>query len=157
MRDFIAVNGNIQIRWSREYKMKNIYDKIGHSKINWEDAMKREMDLCRTILLEVEEKGNPELLMDFQIKNYTLGQIGYHIQLLQQAKLINAKIVLGSSGRNWLIYGLTWDGHEFLDVARNETFWEKAKDTLANKGAPFTLVILKEILENMIRQYLGLK
>lgn len=137
--------------------MDSIYGKIEHPNIfNWRDAMKREMDLCRKILLEVEEKGNPGLLMDFYIESYTLEQISYHIQLLQQAKLVDTEIVLGSSGKHWLIYGLTWDGHEFLDAARNDTFWEKAKDIFVNKGAPFSFDVLKEILVKMIRQGLGL-
>ena len=53
----------------------------------------------------------------------------------------------------WEAKSLTWDGHEFLDSARNETLWRKAKEELKKTGN-FSFQILGEMLLSLARNQL---
>ena len=46
-------------------------------------------------------------------------------KLLYQAGLIDAENDSGADDFEWIPISLTWQGHEFLDVARNDTVWKK--------------------------------
>ncbi|MBV9852527.1 MAG: DUF2513 domain-containing protein [Armatimonadetes bacterium] len=55
-------------------------------------------------------------------------ELAYHVKLLSQAGLIDVKHwQTGDGNEVWLPKTLTWQGHEFLDAARNDTTWNKAK------------------------------
>ncbi|MGO8839441.1 MAG: DUF2513 domain-containing protein [Limisphaerales bacterium] len=47
---------------------------------------------------------------------------------------------------------LTWAGHDFLDAARNDTIWNKAKDEFLKPGISWTFSILFEWLKQEARQ-----
>lgn len=141
--------------------MPNKCDSLEHpSNINWEDAMKRDLDFIRTILLKVEEVGNPGLTghqIESLFQGNSIEEISYHLELLRESRLINGERVINSSNIHWIIYGLTWDGHEFLDAARNNSIWEKAKDIFVHSGGSLTLNALLQILFDLVRQQVGLK
>jgi len=50
----------------------------------------------------------------------------------------------------------TWAGHEFLDAARNDTIWHKAGERIKKSGVDVTLSLLKEILNQLLKQSLNL-
>ena len=50
---------------------------------------------------------------------------------------------------------MTWSGHDFLDAARDETLWKKAKHTVMKPAASFTFEIVKEWLKAEIRSRFG--
>jgi len=50
---------------------------------------------------------------------------------------------------------MTWSGHDFLDAARDETLWKKAKQTVMKPAASFTFEIVREWLKNEIRARFG--
>lgn len=53
--------------------------------------MKRDMDLVRLILLEIEKSTeDPRSEIRLQIPNYTFEQISYHVMILHEAGLIEA-------------------------------------------------------------------
>jgi hypothetical protein len=45
---------------------------------------------------------------------------------------------------------LTYAGHEFLDSARSDTVWNKAKEKLLSTSGTITLEALKVLLPKMI-------
>lgn len=55
---------------------------------------------------------------------------------------------------------LTWEGHEFLDKIREDTIWNKTKDTIVDKGLPFAFDIVKsastEIITGVVTGVVGL-
>lgn len=55
---------------------------------------------------------------------------------------------------------LTWEGHEFLDKIREDTIWNKTKDTIVDKGLPFVFDIVKsastEIITGVVTGVVGL-
>lgn len=133
--------------------MKSSCDKI-ISSLNdeWGDAMKRDMDLVRAILLRVEEMGDPG--MDIPalfplIENHSSQEIYYHIQLLQQAGFLNADFPLQ-------ITGITWTGHEFIEAAKDNGRWEKAKDTVITKVGSVIFDTLFQVLMQLARKEIGI-
>jgi hypothetical protein len=120
--------------------------------------MKRDMDFIRTILLKIEELGNPGLdsiVIESLFQDYSVEQINYHLKLLQQSGLIDAHPAMGSSNINWAVYGLTWNGHEFLALAQNNTIWEKAKHVVIEKIGSLGLDILSKIMFEQGMKLLG--
>ena len=112
--------------------------------------MKRDMDLCRRILLEVESDQDGEFSF---VDEYDPAVVNGHIRLLDDAGLIDTS---GSGNVRWVVSGLTWAGHDFLDAARDEGRWTKAKERLADAGVGTSLTLLKEVLENLARKALSL-
>ncbi|REG83640.1 DUF2513 domain-containing protein [Marinomonas pollencensis] len=111
--------------------------------------MKRDMDLARKILLAVEEKDDHVIPFVPAIENYDKKQINYHIQLLDQAGLVESKSSSTlADGTKWSIKSLTFSGHDFLDASRNDTIWSKAKESIKSKGLSLTLDLLKMALND---------
>ena len=52
------------------------------------DEMKRDMDLCRKILLSVEARESTIDIAWVDLKDYTDGQIGHHAKLLADGGLL---------------------------------------------------------------------
>jgi hypothetical protein len=94
--------------------------------------MKRDMDLIRKILLAIEAHpfyGKWNVPLDFG--DFPEELVDYHLKLLSEANLIEAKVRIGS--KRWVINGLTWAGHEFLDASRDDSRWESVKRLLLEK------------------------
>jgi len=108
--------------------------------------MKRDINLVREILIELEKRTFDQEFSDLVIEGHNSEEIMYHVKLLYEAKLIHAEDMSGTSDRYFLPGSLTWDGHEFLELARNETRWNKAKDIMKNQVGGFIFDILKELL-----------
>jgi Hypothetical protein (DUF2513) len=110
--------------------------------------MKRDMDLVRQILREIEDAPYTGDAVGFSIPNCTDEQLQYHLQLLHEAGLIDGMDASTLDGLAFLPTRLTWQGHEFLEASRDDGMWEKAK-TLALKtvgGLSFDVLVfaLKE-------------
>jgi hypothetical protein len=109
------------------------------------------MDLVRKILLAVEESAVKPRVPE--IDGYTSEEIAYHSRLLLDAGLITAFDASSHDGETYLITGLTWAGHDFLDASRNDTIWNKAKDVIKSKGGAFTFEILKSLLTKLLSEH----
>ena len=117
--------------------------------------MKRDMDLIRAILLNVEQQGPPEGWCDVQLPGHTEEKISYHVMLLRDAGLIEAVDLSSHDGICWRPKRLTYEGHEFLDAARNDTFWTKAKATVIEKTGSLSMEAVKIALAAIVKQSLG--
>lgn len=110
--------------------------------------MKRDMDLIRLILLQEESGETPQ-----ELKCYPDDLVVYNIALMKDAGLIEAGISVDANGfpRGASITRLTWAGHDFLDAARDDTLWRKAKENVIRPTASWTFGILIEWLRQEIR------
>jgi len=115
--------------------------------------MKRDMELVRRILLALEEQEsitgtNPT------IDGYSDEQIAYHAYLIEQAGLANGSVVaqMESVCPEAIVTSLTWNGHEFLDLARNETSWRKAVTGLQKKTGSIAFGALKACLTEIAKE-----
>lgn len=110
--------------------------------------MKRDMDLIRAILLKIEECEECDgmgWIADMQVDDYSNDMVMYNMQLLVKAGLIEAADMRSNVGVCWYPKALTWAGHEFLDAAKEETRWKKAKG-VASKVGGISFDVLKAIL-----------
>ena len=117
--------------------------------------MKRDMDLVRKILLEIEKHPYTGGWIDVHLEEYTSEEVVYHLKLLAEAALIEAHDVSSHSGMDLRPVRLTWEGHEFLDAARDDTRWNKAKETITKVGG-ISLEIVKLLLLDLMKTELNL-
>ena len=119
--------------------------------------MKRDLDLCRAILLAIEQHASSNA-PTVEIHGYSREQIEYHEQLLADAGLViyststsPVPVVICFQG----LIRMTWSGHDFLDAARHPARWQKAK-ALAESAGGVTFDVLKAILARLVTSQLGL-
>ena len=110
------------------------------------------MDLCRKILLSVEARESTITPVEVELEGYTAGQIGYHSKLLvDQGLLEGLDFSAGeASAHTYGLRCLTYKGHDFLETARDDTRWRKAKAVIAEEGLPVTLDVMKSVLLKLI-------
>lgn len=115
--------------------------------------MKRDMDLCRKILEAVEQAPTSIGFVEIEIEGYSADEISYNVLLLQEAGLLTAIDITGmsSSVQEMKPERLTWEGHEFLEAARNETRWKRAKDIIQEKGGGAVFEVVKAVLIDLMK------
>jgi Hypothetical protein (DUF2513) len=101
--------------------------------------MKRDLDLIRDILLDVENWNHPQpiFLEGMAYEGKDKQEIGYQIDLLNDVGYIDARIIKGGQGVNYetaAILRMTMAGHEYLDSVRSPEVWKKTKSTLEKVG-----------------------
>lgn len=116
--------------------------------------MKRDMELVRKILIEVEKHG-AELVID----GYDDPQIGFHVRLMGEAGLLevfdNTSYDFPGGVRTAQARGITWDGYEFLELSRDNGIWAKAKEELLKKGIGLPFDIIKLVLTTLTKTMVG--
>jgi len=119
--------------------------------------MKRDMELVRALLMKVESYPSGYAPEKIQIGDYTEEQIKYHSFLLDEAGLVKAVDLtgMGSSIPEAQIIRLTWNGHEFLDSAREPSRWEQAKNQM-NKVGGASIQVWMALLTALAKDKLGI-
>ena len=122
--------------------------------------MKRDMDLWRKLLLEVEASDTYSVPFAVEIEGYSQPQIWYHTMQLHEAGLLEAvksPATYGDSGteEEWYAKTLTPAGHDFLDAARNPTLWERGKTIAQEQAGVLTLEALKISLTLAVQRAFG--
>lgn len=118
--------------------------------------MKRDMELIRKILLNIE--GDKHDLRG----TYTGDQVGYHLGLLIDGGYIT-QYFLGKEHPHWvggfkcdMTYTLTWKGHDFIEATRNESFFKKCLAELKEKAVPVTFGLVLEYIKAKAKEQLGI-
>jgi uncharacterized protein DUF2513 len=120
--------------------------------------MERDMDLIRQLLFEIREKSSNDRPLRLTVDGFSDDQISYHVELLVQAGFVRATdMSKGRMGKIWLPISLTWSGHEFLDVAADDTMWDKAKAFVSERAGSITFELLKTVLVAWAKEKLHLK
>ena len=116
--------------------------------------MKRDLDLIRKILLEVESCNDPDGIfntMDINIEGYRAELIQYHVGLLIDAGLVTSSgepvRFMDASFISYFSVNLTWTGHELLDNAKNESVWQTVKKDLGSKWDSVSFSVLQTLLD----------
>lgn len=104
---------------------------------------KRDLDLIRLLLLEVESGETPEAM-----SRYTESEVLQHVVLAKEAGLLIAHLTEDTDGLavGARIQRLTWAGHDFLDAARNEPLWKKTMASMKASGVTLTFEAVKALL-----------
>jgi hypothetical protein len=118
------------------------------------DAMKRDMDLVRQILIDVEEHGPAgHGWVEIEVPGVEPEVISAHVKLLHDAGYVEATDRSHMQALVWQPKRLTWEGHELLEAIRNETVWSKTKKAVADKGGSIPFEIVKELAITIARDY----
>lgn len=125
--------------------------------------MKRDMDLIRLMLLRTESAGIDKEAADkyhAECEKYPEPVRAHQIAIMIEAGLIvgvtSSSPESGGLPVRGIIGRLTWQGHEFLDAARDETTWKKVRDKVMKPAASFTFGILVEALKIEIKTRIGM-
>lgn len=118
--------------------------------------MKRDMDLIRRILLEIEAHEDPNRTQWVEIDGYTNDQIQYHLKILYEGGFIDALDASAGGGIEYQPRGLTWDGHEFLDTVRSDSVWNKTKALIGSQVSSVSMAIIQEAAKSVLKGMLGL-
>ena len=112
--------------------------------------MKRDMDLFRKVLLEVEAIP-PDMVhwTRVTVDGYSQDEVAYHARLAHDAGFIEARFLPGTNEFN--VQRLTYAGTEFLEAARSDTLWQKAKQTLLKNAGALTVEGLKIALSHLMQ------
>jgi len=119
--------------------------------------MKRDMELIRLILLNIEGEHHD------LTKDYTQEQFAFHLNLLLSGVFLtqyfhgkeNPYVIGGFPCQ--MTFTMTWRGHDFIDVARDEGFFKSVLAELKDKAVPVTIGIVLEFLKAKIKGKLGLE
>ena len=115
--------------------------------------MKRDMDVIRLLLLQLE--GDEKAAEKLKACDEPL--VVYNAALLVDSGLAEGAVACGADNSpvSVAMNHMAWRGHDFLDAARDETLWKKAKQTVMKPAASYTFEIVKEYLKAEIRKHLG--
>ena len=109
--------------------------------------MKRDMDLVRKILFELQEKDRIHASFDnVQIEGYPHGHVFYHLTILTDSPYVTA---VNSSRGTISHYRLTWQGHEFIDSIADPDRWAQIKQASSKVGG-FTFEMISKIATELM-------
>ncbi|MBA3886118.1 MAG: DUF2513 domain-containing protein [Acidobacteria bacterium] len=101
----------------------------------------------RKILLAIEAHPHGHAPNRIDIDGYDQEAIQYHIFIMGEGDLLRVSktTTMQSSSPSAIAHGLTWKGHEFVEAARQDTIWNRAKSLVGKAGAA-TLPVWMEAL-----------
>jgi hypothetical protein len=107
--------------------------------------MKRDVDLIRQLLLEIERQG-PDCSVDV-LRNGAPPEADertrYHVRLLVDAGLVKE---IDRAAGGFACVRLTNAGHEFLDLCRSGARWREAKWVVQEQTGGLSLSVLRAVL-----------
>lgn len=114
--------------------------------------MKRDMELIRKILFKIEADYVSTALINLTIDGYDFNDITYQCKLLYDAGLIDQYTARYCDDTIYVftVGALTWEGHDFLDKIRQDTIWNKTKETITKKGVPMIIDVIKDVATGII-------
>jgi hypothetical protein len=118
--------------------------------------MKRELDLIREILLEVERHDQPQKPFRVEAVGYAPDQIAYHVKLLAEAGYLEAVDLSTHHDLDWRPRALTWQGHEFLDATRSASIWRQIQVVLKDRALSAPLSVIQDLATKLVASSLGL-
>ena len=125
--------------------------------------MKRDMDLVRCILTQVEGADGPVPLDALTCGKWSVSEVAYHVRMMQAHGLLDATLREGYHGSVILgeVDALTWDGLDYLDAIRDDGVWQRTKKAVKEAAGSTTLAVIKDaacmVATQAIRNHLGIK
>lgn len=119
--------------------------------------MKRDMDLIRLILLEIEEEYKSTAIYNLSVDGYDKETVAYHCKILHEAGFISDYKAIYANNRlcDFGIGSLTWEGNNYLDKIRDASTWGKIKAFLTEKGAPILIETVTTAANTLIAKAIG--
>lgn len=120
--------------------------------------MRRDLELIRLIVLEVESQPTGYMMGDLQIEGYTKDQVSYHSYLIVDSGLAQGIEItsMDDTSPNWKILHLTSAGHDFAEAARNDSVWQKAVAFTTRNAGTAVMEVFRQVLVETVKQNAGL-
>ncbi len=119
--------------------------------------MKRDLDLVRQLMLQIEAlpAAPPVQYRMSEIEDPVLLA---HLEMLIEAGLVNGRISRSQGARGDVISvsGLTWRGHEWIEMVRSQSLWNDVKTTVLDGGGVLTFELTKAVAAKILRARLAL-
>lgn len=113
--------------------------------------MKRDMDLVRDLLLNIENSNKPSWKSLAPTDDDAATQnVLEHLKLMEEAGLIKSVVVHMKGYRLPQDIELEWAGHDFLDSVRDPEIWARTK-TGAEAAKGFTFDLLKDLAKGFLK------
>ena len=119
--------------------------------------MKRDPELLRLLLLEVEKRDEPFVTTDVEIGGYDSEQIAHHAALLHDAGFLVGQESSTTAGFRFFVERLTFSGHDFLETIRCRSIWRRTRDRMDREGVGFVLGVARDLALSLVRQQMGLQ
>lgn len=122
--------------------------------------MKRDMELVRKILFEIENKFQPGFgeLSELKIEDYDMALIGDHCELLYEAGLIKSyNPKRGGMGNRLLFFtigNLTNSGYDYLELIRSDKIWKQAAEEIEKNKLPNTIETIGKVAASIVGAFL---
>lgn len=110
--------------------------------------MKRDMDLVRQILQQIEERKAHTPNIGVWATGRSRDEIYEHLQIMEDAGLVEGVDIMPKFPR---CQRMMWEGHEFLEQSRDEGIWEQAKDKAIAKTGSLSMLAVKTALATLIK------
>ena len=116
--------------------------------------MKRDIDLLRAILLQVEALGNPEepLIHSLSVEGKDQAHVNEHVKLLIESGYLEGEIKYSTNNRILLtaIRGLTPRAYDFLDNIRNNELWHRIRERIATTTGTASVPIIEHFAHQVV-------
>ena len=107
------------------------------------NALKRDMELMRKILLAIENQYTPGqgIIYGLKVEAYNAVEIAEHCRLLYQSGLISdyKPQFGGSTIVDFGVSNLTNQGYDYLEQIRNDKIWDITKEEVKKSNLPETI------------------
>lgn len=113
--------------------------------------MQRDMDLVRSILMELADSENPLDAGVFVDDTRDYQFIAYHIDIMEQAGLLKATIKHGWNKTYMATSAdaLTWEGQDYLASVKSDKLWSHVKLTIAKQFGDVGFSTIKALAEKI--------
>ena len=120
--------------------------------------MKRHMDLIRDILIFAEQQEESWFARSIEIKGSGHNDIVYNTGLAIDAGFLDGKdaSTSGPDGKDFLVLGMTYYGHEYLDHIRSDAVWNRLKTMARDKGIDLSVDLVKQLAPKVVAGILGI-
>jgi hypothetical protein len=109
------------------------------------------------VMLAAENTKDPYELVDPKIEGHSETEISYHIALLDDAGLLHGTDRSAIGVFRWSAGALTWEGHEFVESARDEKAWKEALAIAEKAGTGTVFELVKKALATVLAKRAGLE
>jgi hypothetical protein len=116
--------------------------------------MKRDNDLIREILAVAETSCNGDQVITISVAQLaerfpaiTQSILNEHIRLLSEKKFLETNEFHFA----WSIRRMTWEGHDFLSNAKDQTIWNKSKQLAGHLSFDIFTTIIKDVALSVVR------
>jgi len=103
-------------------------------------------------MLDVEQQPVDALWSARPMLDHNQAEVVEHVKLLQEQGLVEANCI---DFVDAVIHRITNSGHDFVEAARPQTRWQKAKDRVAAQGVPLTINSIRFALDVLIKDALS--